>query len=393
MDAAEAVEVQYEELPFVLHSEDAMQPGAPTIWDQVPDNMTVETFFGDREATDRAFARAAHVVKKKFHIGRVTGVPMEPRSALGQYDAATDSYLLYAGSGGAVRQRNELIQVVGVPPERLRVISADVGGNFGTRNRTYVEFGLVLWAAKKLGRPVKYHRDALRSLSQRLPGPRSGDDCRARDRRQAPFHRHARHQYQQRRRALRVVVAAEQGLRPYSRLLCDSGDDAAFGRGVHQHDADQCVPQLGPAGSHLRHRAPGRRGGQTTRRRPHRAASQEPHIAEGDALSQLGRNALRQRALRREHGLGDGNRRLEGISGAAPRSQAPRQALGPRARQLCRVVDRSAEGAGAAQGAAARFVRAGPRRCRDRHAIERAGPRDELRPGGGRSASRSRRGA
>src|SRR5580692_11243357 len=73
MDAAEAVEVQYEELPFVLHSEDAMQPGAPTIWDQVPGNMTVETFFGDPEATDRAFARAAHVVKKKFHIGRVTG--------------------------------------------------------------------------------------------------------------------------------------------------------------------------------------------------------------------------------------------------------------------------------------------------------------------------------
>jgi len=156
MDAAEAVEVQYEELPFVLHSEDALQPGAPTIWDQVPDNMTVETFFGDPEATDRAFARAAHVVKKKFHIGRVTGVPLEPRSALGQYDAATDSYLLYAGSGGAVRQKNELVQVLGVPPERLRVISPDVGGNFGTRNRTFVEFGMVLWAAKKLGRPVKY---------------------------------------------------------------------------------------------------------------------------------------------------------------------------------------------------------------------------------------------
>jgi aerobic carbon-monoxide dehydrogenase large subunit len=156
IDAAEAIKVTYEELPFVLHSEDAMQPGAPAIWDQVPGNMPVETFFGDREATDRAFARAAHVVAKKFHIGRVTGVPMEPRSALGQYDAATDSYLLYAGSGGAVRQKNELIHVVGVPPERLRVISPDVGGNFGTRNRTFVEFGLVLWAAKKLGRPVKY---------------------------------------------------------------------------------------------------------------------------------------------------------------------------------------------------------------------------------------------
>ena len=113
MDAAEAVEVRYEELPFVLHTEDAMQPGAPVLWDEVPNNVTVETFFGDPEATDRAFARAAHVVKKKFHIGRVTGVPMEPRSALARYDAATDSYLLYAGSGGAVRQQMELIKVVG----------------------------------------------------------------------------------------------------------------------------------------------------------------------------------------------------------------------------------------------------------------------------------------
>jgi carbon-monoxide dehydrogenase large subunit len=156
MDAAEAVEVLYDELPFVLHTEDAMQPGAPILWDEVPNNVTVETFFGDRDAADRAFARAAHVVKRKFHIGRVTGVPMEPRSAVAQYDAAADSYFLYAGSGGAVRQQNELIKVVGVPPERLRVISADVGGNFGTRNRTYVEFGLVLWAAKKLGRPVKF---------------------------------------------------------------------------------------------------------------------------------------------------------------------------------------------------------------------------------------------
>jgi len=156
MDAAEAVEVRYEELAFVLHTEDAMRPGAPTLWDEVPNNVTVETFFGDKDATDRAFAHAAHVVKKKFHIGRVTGVPLEPRSAVAQYEAAADSYVLYAGSGGAVRQQIELTRVVGVPPERLRVISADVGGNFGTRNRTFVEFGLVLWAAKKLGQPVKF---------------------------------------------------------------------------------------------------------------------------------------------------------------------------------------------------------------------------------------------
>ena len=156
LDAAEAVEVRYEELPFVLHSEDAMKPGAPVLWDEVPNNVTVETVFGNVEATDQAFAHAAHVVTKNFHIGRVTGVPLEPRAALGHYDSATGRYTLYAGSGGAVRQKNELIQVLGIAPENLRVLSPDVGGNFGTRNRTFVEFGLVLWAAKKIGRPVKF---------------------------------------------------------------------------------------------------------------------------------------------------------------------------------------------------------------------------------------------
>ena len=156
LDAAEAVEVTYEELPFVLHSEDAMRSGAPVLWDEVPNNVTVETVFGNVEATDQAFARAAHVVTKNFHIGRVTGVPLEPRAALGHYDAATGRYTLYAGSGGAVRQKSELVQVLGIAPENLRVLSHDVGGNFGTRNRTFVEFGLVLWAAKKIGRPVKF---------------------------------------------------------------------------------------------------------------------------------------------------------------------------------------------------------------------------------------------
>jgi carbon-monoxide dehydrogenase large subunit len=156
LDAAEAVEVRYDELPFVLHSEDAMRPGAPVLWDEVPNNVTVETVFGNVEATDQAFARAAHVVTKNFHIGRITGVPLEPRAALGHYDAATGRYTLYAGSGGAVRQKSELVQVLGIAPENLRVLSHDVGGNFGTRNRTFVEFGLVLWASRKIGRPVKF---------------------------------------------------------------------------------------------------------------------------------------------------------------------------------------------------------------------------------------------
>src|SRR5262249_18347587 len=107
-------------------------------------------------ATDKAFAAADHVVRHDFHIGRVTGVPLEPRAALAQYDAASGRYTLHAGSGGAARQKRELATILGIPPDKLRVLSYDVGGNLGSGNRAFVEFGLVLWAAGKLKRPVKY---------------------------------------------------------------------------------------------------------------------------------------------------------------------------------------------------------------------------------------------
>ncbi len=156
IDAAEAVEVEYEELPFVLHSVDALKPGAPAVWDEAADNLLIDTQFGDKAATDTAFAAADHVVKKEFNIGRVTAVTMELRSALGHYDPATQRYTLYAGGGGAVKHKQELAGVLGVPHDKVRVLSFDVGGNFGARNRPYVEFGLVMWASKKVGRPVKF---------------------------------------------------------------------------------------------------------------------------------------------------------------------------------------------------------------------------------------------
>jgi aerobic carbon-monoxide dehydrogenase large subunit len=156
LDAAESIKVDYEVLPGVYHSEDALRPAAPVLWSEVPDNIPVDTLFGDRQATEDAFARADHVVAMDFHIERVTGVPLEPRAAFAEYDAASGRYTLHAGSGAAVRQKRELAAVLGIAPERLRVLSYDVGGNFGTRNRVFVEFALVLWAARKLGRPVKF---------------------------------------------------------------------------------------------------------------------------------------------------------------------------------------------------------------------------------------------
>ena len=156
MDAAEVVDVSYEELPWVAEAAAALAPGAPAVWDEVPDNVLVDTRFGDQMATERAFAAADRVVAREFHIGRVTAAPLEPRAALAQFDPSSGRYTLWAGSGGAVRQKAELAAVLGIERDRLRVLSFDVGGNFGSRNRVYVEFGLVLWAARKLGRPVKY---------------------------------------------------------------------------------------------------------------------------------------------------------------------------------------------------------------------------------------------
>jgi carbon-monoxide dehydrogenase large subunit len=156
MDAAEAVEVEYEELPYIVQTENALDPGNPPVWDETPDNVLVDCTFGDKEKTDRAFENAAHVVKSKFNIGRVTAVTMELRSALGDYDAATGRYTLYCGGGGAVKQKYEMAGILGVPPDDMRVLSYDIGGNFGSRNRPYVEYGLVVWAAGKLKRPVKY---------------------------------------------------------------------------------------------------------------------------------------------------------------------------------------------------------------------------------------------
>jgi len=156
---AENVAIDYEILPWVADSQAAVEPDAPRLWDELPNNVLVDTFFGDAAATEAVFATAAHVVTLKTHVGRVTGVPLEPRAALGHFDPATQRYIIYAGSGGAVRQKQELAAVLGIDPQHVRVLSFDVGGNFGTRNRSFVEFGLVLWASRKLGRPVKFRAE------------------------------------------------------------------------------------------------------------------------------------------------------------------------------------------------------------------------------------------
>ena len=155
-DAAELVSVDYHPLPSVSHALTAAESSAPQVRDDAPFNVCIDSTVGDAAATDAAFAGAAHAVTLTTWIQRVAGVPMEPRAAVGEFDPATGKYTLYAGAGGAVRPRADLVAVMGVGATDIRMVMHDVGGNFGTRGATNPEFALVIWAARRVGRPVKW---------------------------------------------------------------------------------------------------------------------------------------------------------------------------------------------------------------------------------------------
>ncbi len=156
LDGAERVAVEYDILPAVTATRAAAEDGAPVVWEDRPTNICIDAEFGDRAATDAAFARADHVVTFSTTVNRVTGVMMETRSAICHYDTARGSYTLYCGGDNSVRVKRDLATVLGAAQANIRVIAGDVGGNFGTRNWFYPEYGIVAWASRRLGRPVRW---------------------------------------------------------------------------------------------------------------------------------------------------------------------------------------------------------------------------------------------
>ncbi|HTN29101.1 MAG TPA: xanthine dehydrogenase family protein molybdopterin-binding subunit [Burkholderiales bacterium] len=154
-DAAELVAIEYEDLPCVTDTAAAI--GAPAVWDECPDNVSNVYEVGDAAATDAAFARAARIVKGRYVISRVHAQFMEPRGALGEYDSGSERYTLHLDIQYPHRVRDLLAnRILKVPPEKIRAVAGDVGGAFGAKGWTSHEHRLVLWLAKKIGRPVKW---------------------------------------------------------------------------------------------------------------------------------------------------------------------------------------------------------------------------------------------
>ena len=155
-DAAELISPKLKNLSASANPFSNLSEKSDDLWEEIPENLNVDDLKGDVQLTEQLFAQAAHVVELETINQRVTGVPMEPRAALAEYNEKDGSFLLEAGGQGVTRFQNELSTTLRVDKSKVRVISRDVGGGYGTRNHTYPEFPIVMWAAKRVGRPVKW---------------------------------------------------------------------------------------------------------------------------------------------------------------------------------------------------------------------------------------------
>jgi len=155
-DAAELVQVDYEELPVVTSTADAAKPGSARVYDDCPDNISFMEPIGDKAACDAGFAKAAHTVKQRFVINRITAVTMEPRGAVARFDKGDGRYTVYGATQRPHGFRGDLAAILKVHETAIHVITGDTGGSFGMKTPVFNEIPLVCHAAKLTGRPVKW---------------------------------------------------------------------------------------------------------------------------------------------------------------------------------------------------------------------------------------------
>jgi carbon-monoxide dehydrogenase large subunit len=374
-DGAELVAVDYEVLPAVTDTREAANPDAPRLFDEAASNVVVDGELGDAAATAAAFTRAAHVVKFDTWVQRITGVPMEPRAAVAAFDPATGRTTLYAGSGGVWRLKDDLATILAVPPDEVRVIMREVGGNFGTRGMIYAEFALVAWASRRLRQPVKWTGDRHEAFLC---------DYQARD----------------------LAVTAELALDARGNFLAMRGSNISnagahttnyspLQKGVEIMTTIYRVPvahfraravvsntsvhpplsQRRPPRSHVCDGAPDRPRLPRARLRPRRDQAPQSRCPIRISLQERIRHDLRQRRLPPHHGVGAAHGRLGRLCGPARRRPRPRQAARHRCRQLPRHRRRGRPRAHRDDRPSRRLGGRG-----DRHQLSGARPRDELRP-------------
>jgi aerobic carbon-monoxide dehydrogenase large subunit len=155
-DAAEAVALDIEPLPAVMTAREAAKPGAPQVWDGVPHNLALDYHYGDKDKVAEAFAKAAHVVKLPLINQRLVVNAIEPRSAIGEFDATAEKWTLQSCSQGVFGLRNMMADILGAPAAKVRVLTGNVGGSFGMKAASYPEYVCILHGARALGRPVKW---------------------------------------------------------------------------------------------------------------------------------------------------------------------------------------------------------------------------------------------
>ncbi len=262
-DAAEAIAIDYEDLPAVAGVTDAVKPGAALVHDDVPANQCYDWHIGDKAVTDAAFAGAARVVKLDLVNNRLIPNAMEPRAAVGDFDPSSGEFTLYTTS-----QNPHVIRllmgafVLHIPEHKLRVVAPDVGGGFGSKIFHYAEEAIVTWAAGRVKRPVKWTAERNESFISDAHGrdhvstaemalDAEGNFLGLRVQTLCQHGRLSLHL-----RAQRADVSVRD---PPRRHLQDAGDLRRGESGVHQHGAGGRLPRRRAAGSDLPARAAGRR--------------------------------------------------------------------------------------------------------------------------------------
>jgi aerobic carbon-monoxide dehydrogenase large subunit len=153
-DAVERIEIDYDPLPVVTDARAALEPDAPRLWEG--GNCCIEATNGDRKQVEEALAAAAHVVRFSALNHRVSGMPLEPRGVIGDFDPSSGKYTLYAPTQGVHRHKSALMMLFGATGDEMRVVTNDVGGGFGVRSSSYVEYVLLVWASRRIERPAKW---------------------------------------------------------------------------------------------------------------------------------------------------------------------------------------------------------------------------------------------